>query len=201
MPSNTTYIGLLQHGEVEIGDVFCGHLETSLSKAGWKQLKQAFGTGKTTWDVVVTSPKAQCAAFAEWYAEKHGIPLSMDERLQELHFGAWEGCSPRQLIQTDAEQLAKWWANPAQVTLAEGEAFSAFRERVFAAWEDLRKAWRGQRVLVVTHAGVIRLLVGQVLHIPDSHLLSLNIEFGTLTRLRVLRDRSGEWVSLLTHGC
>ncbi len=41
--NNFTHIGLLQHGAVEAGDVFCGELETPLSKAGWKQLKQAFG--------------------------------------------------------------------------------------------------------------------------------------------------------------
>ena len=40
-----------------------------------------------------------------------------------------------------------------------------------------------------------------VLHIPNERLLSLNVEYGTLTRLRVLHDRSGEWASLLTHGC
>lgn len=201
MPANTTHIGLLQHGAVEAGDVFCGELETPLSKAGWKQLKQAFGQAKPAWDAVVTSPKVQCAAFAQWYADKHSLPLTVDERLREIHFGDWEGCSPRQIMQTQPEKLAQWWANPAQFTPVGGEDFAEFRVRVLDAWDDLQQEWRGKRILVVTHAGIIRLLVGHVLQMPDERLLSLNVEYGTLTRLRVLRDRSGEWASLLTHGC
>jgi broad specificity phosphatase PhoE len=186
---------------VEVGDVFCGELETSLSKIGWKQLKQAFGKTKPEWDAVVTSPKVQCSAFAEWYAEKHSLPLMVDERLREIHFGDWEGCSPQHILQTQPEKLAQWWANPVQAALVGGEDFDAFRSRVLDAWDDVQREWRGKRVLTVTHAGIIRVLVGHVLQMPDERLLSLNVEYGTLTHLRVLRDRSGEWASLLAHGC
>jgi len=201
VPNNTTHIGLLQHGEVEAGGVFCGELETQLSTSGWKQLKQAFGSQKPAWDAVITSPKAQCTAFAQWYAAKHKLPLITDERLREIHLGVWEGCQPSQLMQTQPGQLAQWWVNPTLAAPEGGEDFSVFRERVLQAWSDLCLEWRDQRVLVVTHAGVIRLVVAHVLHIPNERLLSLNVEYGTLTRLRVLHDRSGEWASLLTHGC
>ncbi|EIJ33042.1 alpha-ribazole phosphatase family protein [Thiothrix nivea] len=202
MPDNSiTHIGLLQHGAVEAGDVFCGELETPLSKPGWKQLKQCIGRGKPDWDAIVTSPKMQCAAFAEWLAEKHDLPLVRDERLQEIHFGAWEGCSPQQVMETHPEQLAQWWANPAQVTPEGGESFGDFRARVLDAWAELPHAYRGERVLTVTHAGVIRVILAHVLLMPDERLLALNIEHGALTRLRVLRDRGGHWASLLSHGC
>ena len=68
------------------------------------------------------------------------------------------------------------------------------------AWDDILRSNRGQRVLVVTHAGVIRVILAAILHIPDEALLSLNVEYAALTELRVLRDRSGEWTSLLAHG-
>lgn len=201
MTNNITHISLLQHGEVAAGNVFCGDLETRLSSAGWKQLKQAFGKRKPDWDVVVTSPKAQCIAFAQWYAAKHKLPLVTDVRWREIHLGVWEGCHPSQLVQIHSDQLAQWWHNPASVLPDGGEDFSVFRERVLQAWSDLCWEWRGRRVLVVTHAGVIRLVVAHVLRIPDERLLSFNVEYGALTRLRVLHDCSGEWASLLTHGC
>lgn len=201
MVNNTTHIGLLQHGLVEAGDVFCGELDTPLSKAGWKQLKQSFGRGSAGWDAVVTSPRMQCSAFAEWFAQKHDLPLVRDERLREIHFGEWEGRSPQQVLEQHPEQLAQWWANPAQVSPVGGESFGEFRARVLDAWAELPRAYRGERVLVATHAGVIRLILAHVLQMPDERLLALNIEYGTLTRLRVLRDRGGEWASLLSHGC
>lgn len=202
MPDNSiTQIGLLQHGAVEAGDVFCGSLDTSLSKAGWKHLKHVFGRSKPQWDAVVTSPKTQCAEFSEWFAQKYDLPLVRDERLREIHLGAWEGCTPQQVLQSFPEQLAAWWPNPAQVIPAGGESFGDFRARVLDAWADMPRAWRGERVLVVTHSGVIRTILAHVLQIPDERMLALNIEYGSLTHLRVLRDRGGEWVSLLSHAC
>lgn len=201
MTNNITYIGLLQHGAVEAGDVFCGELDTPLSKQGWKHLKQKFGRGAGDWDAVVSSPKMQCVEFAEWFTQKHDLSLVRDERLREIHFGAWEGCSPQQVLQAYPEQLASWWVNPAQVVPENGEHFGEFRARVLDAWMELQRAYRGERVLVVTHAGVIRVILAHVLQMPDERLLALNIEPGALTHLRVLRDRSGEWTSLLTHGC
>lgn len=201
MANNITHIGLLQHGMVEAGDVFCGQLDSPLSKAGWKQLKQAFGRSGFDWDAVVTSPRLQCSAFAEWFAQKHDLPLLRDERLREIHFGEWESCSPQQVMASHPEQLAQWWANPAQVSPPGGENFGEFRDRVLDAWTELPRAYRGERVLLVTHAGVIRVMLAYVLQMPDERLLALNIEHGALTRLRILRDRSGEWASLLSHGC
>lgn len=201
MANNFTHIGLLQHGAVEAGDVFCGELDTPLTKASWKQLKQTFGRASPDWDAVVTSPRMQCASFAEWFAQKQDLPLVRDERLREIHFGEWEGRNPQDVMTTHPEELAQWWLNPAQVSPPGGESFGDFRARVLDAWTELGRAYRGERVLVVTHALVIRVIVAHVLQMSDERLLALNIEYGALTRLRVLRDRSGEWASLLTHGC
>lgn len=53
----------------------------------------------------------------------------------------------------------------------------------------------------MTHAMVIRTILAHVLQVPDERLLAFNIEYGSLGCLRVLRDRNGEWASLLSHGC
>lgn len=196
-----TLIGLLQHGAPEAGDVFCGELETPLSKQGWKQLRQAFGRGVPDWDTLITSPRMHCAAFAEWLAQKHDLPLTRDERLQEIHFGAWEGMSPVQVMQAYPEELASWSVNPAQVTPPGGESFGDFRARVLDAWAEMIHTFAGERVLVTTHAGVIRVIMAHVLQLPDERLLALNIDHGSLSVLRVLHESEGEWVSLLKHGC
>jgi len=199
--NNFTHIGLLQHGAVEAGDVFCGELDTLLTKASWKQLRQTFGRASPDWDAVVTSPRMQCASFAEWFAQKYDLPLVRDERLREIHFGEWEEHNPQAVMATHPEELAQWWLNPAQVSPPGGESFGNFRARVLDAWTEMGRAYRGERVLVVTHALVIRVIIAHVLQMSDERLLALNIEYGALTRLRVLRDRSGEWASLLAHGC
>ena len=201
MSTRATQVGLLQHGTVDAGDVFCGDLETPLSSQGWKYLKQKYGRSNRQWDVVVTSPKSQCLTFAQWFAQKHDVPLVEDERLREIHFGEWEGCSPQQVLNAYPEELAQWWASPLQVTPPQGEPFLDFQERVLAAWSEIPSNWRGERVLVVTHVHVIRVILGEVLRVPPEKLCAINVEYGALSQLRVLRDRDGEWASLLTHGC
>lgn len=197
-----TYIGLLQHGSVEAGDVFCGELETALDRQGWKQLKQSFRHGIPAWDAIVTSPRMQCAAFAEWLAQKHDLPLVRDERLREIHFGAWEGRSPLELMADGSQALQDWLHNPAQYLPEGGEHFGDFRARVLDAWVDILRSYQGERVLLVTHAGVIRVILSQVLRIPDERLLALNVEYASLSTLQVLHEDDGSnWTSLLSHGC
>lgn len=200
MAHTFTHVGLLQHGAVEAGSVFCSS-DSPLTPDAWKRLKYKFGRKGAEWDVVITSPQVQCQAFAAWLANKHGLQLVEDEAWREIQFGAWEQRTPQQVLASHPDLLAQWWANPALCTIPDGEPFAVFRERVLGAWLELPVAYKGKRVLVVTHAHVIRVVMGLVLRMADERLLALNAEFTTLTELRILRDRSGEWVSLLRHGC
>lgn len=199
MSSHATQIGLLQHGATDAGDVFCGSYSTALSKQGWKYLKQAFGKSKPDWDIVITSPQKQCAAFAEWYSGKHHLPCHTEERLREIHYGEWEGNSPSQVMQSHPNILAQWWANPAQAELPAGEEFAEFRYRVLEAWDEIKRQYRDKRILLVTHANVIRVITAEVLGMPDNYLFALNREAGGLVKLRVFKDRSGEWTNLISY--
>jgi alpha-ribazole phosphatase len=70
--------------------------------------------------------------FAQELARTLDLPVTLDKDLQELHFGVWEGQSAVRLMQTDAEALGLFWADPYAFTPPEGEPVLEFSARVLS---------------------------------------------------------------------
>jgi len=180
----TLRLDLLRHGETELGGGLRGSLDDALTTKGWEQMHAAVVAGGP-WDRLVSSPLQRCARFAEQLGARLGVPVHLDKDLQELHFGAWEGRSAAALMETDAEALGRFWADPYGFTPPDGEPVLAFSGRVLAAIERLHSAYAGQRVLLVSHGGVMRLLLAQARGLPREQLLNVEVSHGALFSLRV----------------
>jgi alpha-ribazole phosphatase len=175
---------LLRHGETELGGGLRGSLDDALTDTGWAQMRAAVAESGP-WDRIVSSPLQRCARFAEELADKLGVPLQLEAGLQELHFGDWEGRSAAQLMETDADSLGLFWANPYTFTPPNAEPLTQFSARVLAAVERLRLAHVGERVLVVSHGGVMRLLLARARGLPREQLLQVEVGHGALLTLQV----------------
>jgi alpha-ribazole phosphatase len=175
-------LDLLRHGETERGGGFRGSLDDELTSEGWATL-QAAVAGQGPWDAIVSSPLRRCAAFAEQLSASSGTLLSIMPGLRELHFGEWEGKTAAQLMENQAEALGRFWQDPFSYPPPGGEPLEAFIRRVEAAVEALRASHPGQRVLLVGHAGVIRLLLAQARGLPAVGLLQVEVAHGALHRL------------------
>ena len=170
----TVYLELLRHGETEQGGGLRGSLDDALTAAGWAQLRAAV-VEAGPWDRLISSPLQRCARFAEELAAQRGLPLHLEADLQELHFGEWEGRSSASLMQTDAEALGRFWSDPYAFTPPAGEPLLQFEARVLAAVRRLRQQYAGQRLLLITHGGVMRLLLARARGLPRSGLLQVNV--------------------------
>lgn len=175
-------LDLLRHGETERGGGFRGSLDDNLTPEGWATLETAVA-GQGPWDVIVSSPLRRCAAFAEQLSASLAVPLSIVPGLKELHFGEWEGKTAAQLMEDQAEALGRFWQDPFSHPPPGGEALGDFIHRVEAAVEGLRNSHPGQRLLLVGHAGVIRLLLAQARGLPAVGLLQVEVAHGALHRL------------------
>lgn len=103
-----------------------------------------------------TGPARRCRMLADRIAARDGVPALVDERLQELDFGGWEGRRWDAIERTESDP---WAADPWRLAPPGGETFAALSARVGAALAEMPPG-----AVVVTHAGVIRaarmLLVG-----------------------------------------
>lgn len=177
-------IALLRHGEVAGENRFRGHTDDPLTAAGFSQMYTAIADGGR-WDRLISSPSIRCAAFAREYARRRLIPLALDTRLMEIHFGAWEGRTAAELMQTDADALTRFWNDPLHNTPPGGEPLAEFQARVLDAWNDLVVGHAGRRVLVVTHGGVIRVVLCHVLKQPLERLQTFEVRYNDFYCVRV----------------
>lgn len=173
---------LLRHGETEQGGGLRGSLDDALTEQGWAQLRAAVQDAGP-WDRLISSPLQRCARFAEELATAHALPLDYEPGLQELHFGDWEGRSAAELMQSDAEALGQFWADPYGFTPPNGEPLLQFEARVLAALQRLQHNHAGERLLLVTHGGVMRLLLARARGMPRQNLLQVNVSYAQRFRL------------------
>lgn len=182
------HLGLLRHGEVEGGPRFRGTLDDQLTPEGLAQMWSALD-GSPGWDRVYTSPLARCASFADAFARRHNLPLEREKRLREIHFGEWEGRSAAEIHAGDPDRLGRFWHDPERHPPPGGETLAAFRARVLEAWFEILQRHDGRRILIVSHGGVIRILLCHLLHRPAGDLLEIEVAYASL---QVLQVNAGE---------
>ncbi len=196
--SASTTIDLIRHGEPVGGHRYRGQTDDPLSEKGWAQMHAAVGD-RQPWEAILTSPLARCRAFAEELAARLTLPLEVDARLMELGFGEWEGRTAEELLATDSERLARFWSDPVRYAPPGGETLAAFRDRILAAWEDILARHVGRHVLVVGHAGTIRMVVCRVLDMPLERLFRLQVPNAGITRIQVDINGAGVLPRLVFH--
>lgn len=180
-------IDLLRHGETELGGGLRGSLDDALTAKGWEQMHAAVASAGP-WHAVVSSPLQRCARFAQMLGEQRRLPVQLAPGLRELHFGEWEGRSAADLMVTHEQQLGQFWSDPYAYTPPGGEAVIDFASRVLAAIADLPREHAGKPVLLVTHGGVMRLLLARARGLPREQLLQVEVGHGALYRLELLAD-------------
>ena len=191
----TTTLDLLRHGEPVGGRKYRGQIDDPLSEKGWTQMHAAVGE-TAPWTRIVSSPLLRCRAFAETLAGRHGLPLAFDDRLKEVGFGEWEGKSAAEIEADAPGSLARFKADPVNARPVGAEPLADFHARVAAALDDVLGRYAGQHVLLVGHAGVMRMALAWALQIPLAHAYRIEVATASLTRLRFDNGRA----TLIFHG-
>jgi alpha-ribazole phosphatase len=178
--SGTSQIELLRHGDTGQRS-YRGQLDDALSEQGWAQLRAAV-EGRA-WDRVISSTLQRCAGFAKTLAETRHLPLRLDARLAEYHFGDWQGVPIERIAEEQGDALARFWADPVTCPPPGAETFEAFRDRLSAALDEVAAEAAGQRVLVITHGGAIRLLRCLVERRSYGDMAGIDVPHASLHRL------------------
>ena len=150
----------IRHAETDMAGTFCGHSDPDLNANGRVQLDDLIGKLRTEQiTAVYTSDLRRAHATGLAIAEAFGLDCYKQSGLREINFGQWEGLTWEEIERRNSAYARHWIAEYPRVPAPDGECYFDFERRVLDALELLSKEVSGRRIAVVTHAGVLRVVL------------------------------------------
>lgn len=106
---------------------------------------------------IYSSPIDRCIETARIIAKRHGLVVRTRKDLTEVDYGSWTNKSLKSLARTKLWSSVQRW--PAGTRFPDGESFVEIQTRGVAVIEDLRIRHPKDRICIVCHGDVIRLVM------------------------------------------
>lgn len=169
-----TEIILIRHGETEWNSQkrMQGHSNSDLSEVGRGQI-QALGElmKNVSFDHIYSSDSLRTRQTAEAITQYSGHTLQFDQRIREKNLGVFEGLTSTEAKERHPEVYRLFKTAGANYVIDEGESTQQLLERALEFSEEIRLRHPQERVVMVTHGGVVRVLM--------KHALGLSIDAPT----------------------
>ncbi len=127
--------------------------------AAWS--RGEFGGDSPPIDEVWSSPLVRARDTAARIAAALNLPLKIDERLQELHAGIFQGHLWADLEERFPEAVARWRSGDIDYAIPGGESRAQLAARGHAVLEALAGRDVG-RMIVVAHGGILTAALGSL---------------------------------------
>ena len=133
-----------------------GHLDSPLTSEGVAQaMALASRLRGTRFDFLVSSDLGRASTTARYIASETGMTVVLDPRLRERHYGIFQGMTRAQAQAEHPEIYRRYSEEDVAFAIPGGESTQACFERSIGCLEGLAACRPGQRILVVTHGGVV----------------------------------------------
>jgi alpha-ribazole phosphatase len=168
-----------------VAERFQGWSDTRLNEAGKMQTKRAAERlRRERIDHCYSSSLSRARETAEALGTQRDWPQTTDGRLRELHFGAWEGMTYREIHARDNEALRAWEESPMRIAPPGGETLAELSERLSAFLAFLRTAHPdGATILLVSHRGSLRVVICLLLGLSASAWWQFRLEPASLSEM------------------
>jgi alpha-ribazole phosphatase/probable phosphoglycerate mutase len=182
---------LVRHAEAEEsarGRCY-GSLDVGLSSAGRAQCARlARALADEHLAAVVSSPRTRALETAQAIAEPHALEVRVDPGLRELDFGELEGRTYDEIAEAMPGLYEAWMTTPTQVRFPGGEGYADLERRARGAVERVRTQHLDGTVVVVTHGGIVRAVLADVLGMPDDRIFRIAVEPASLAIVEWVED-------------
>jgi alpha-ribazole phosphatase len=180
-----TRIWLIRHGEPsEMRGRCYGKLDAGLSAAGREQMQStAERLQAEAFDAIYASTRIRALESARILGSFHHCLCRENPDLCEIDFGDFEGLTYDEIAARYPELYRQWMDSPTEAQFPNGESFAEMRLRVLRAFETIRQNHEGRTVAIVTHGGVIRILLAWALAIPDACLFRIAQDYAAMNLL------------------
>ena len=186
---NSVRLLLVRHGETEWNRAsrFQGQIDIPLNENGKNQGRKAAEFLKdVTIDFAVSSNLSRPKETAELILEYHPeVFLELQEDLQEISHGLWEGKLEEEIKAEYGELLQQWKDAPETVQMPEGENLQQVWDRAIACWNDLVKSESESSTprtgIVVAHDAINKVIVCYLLGLKPDNFWNIKQGNGAVT--------------------
>ncbi len=164
-----TGLFFIRHAQTDMAGTFCGQSDPPINSVGKPQVRELLQhLAPQSFSAIYSSDLVRASQTARALAESFDIPLTTTAHLREIHFGEWEGLTWTEIEQRNPDYAHRWLGEFPALPAPGGESFSAFEDRVLPEVERLRRLAENNRIAVVTHGGVMRLVLTKLLRHADA---------------------------------
>lgn len=163
-------VDLIRHGEPIGGRLYRGNQDDALTQRGWRQMLDV--TQNKKWDFIASSPLIRCCEFAKYLSHTQHIPHQIFNDFAELGFGDWQGRSAEDI---GIKTVAQFKTNPIAYPPPNAENLYNFQTRVLTSLQNISSHHRHKSVLIIAHAGVIRVIKSHFLNLPIEQMFKMKI--------------------------
>ncbi len=161
-----TRIYLVRHGATDLTaeDRFAGSSDVPLSDAGRRQVASlAERLRGEDLDAIYASPLQRTVETARILGVPHGLEPIAEPGLREIDYGHWEGLRRSEVESAFRDEYAIWQEDPFVIAPAGGESGVNVLNRALPVVRRIVERHRHRTVVVVSHKGTNRLLIGSLL--------------------------------------
>ncbi|MGD8687327.1 MAG: histidine phosphatase family protein [Syntrophobacterales bacterium] len=158
-----TYFALMRHAETTWNREkrIQGQHDAPLTSRGRQQARGwGCALARHQLDYMLTSDLGRATHTATLINQSLVLPCSLEPRLREQNWGSWSGSKLSDILNMNelkAQERLGWEFRP-----SDGESRLEVLRRSRQALVDSAQQMRGNRILVITHGGVIRCLLYQL---------------------------------------
>jgi probable phosphoglycerate mutase len=182
-------IYLLRHGAVQLPKGckrYIGWHDLPLNSLGFRQaVAWADYFSGLGLEEICCSDLIRCRVTAGIISARFSIEPRVYSEFREVSLGAWEGKSFEYVQTLQPREFQKRGEHLADHRPPGGESFRDLQNRTWPLFEAVVRRLR-KRTLIVTHAGVIRVLLCRLLGMPLERLFSIGQSYGALTIIDML---------------
>ena len=173
-------IDLLRHGEPIGGRMYRGNQDDPLSQKGWNEMLNS--TQGKHWDYIASSSLVRCSDFAKHLAKEQNIRFDLFDDFIELGFGDWQGKTAKEIGQSKVDLFK---SNPLNHTPNNAENLFDFQHRVLSKFDHIIKNTQGKKLLIIAHAGVIRVIKSHLLNLELEKMFTIEVISGSCERFEI----------------
>ncbi len=163
---------LWRHGQTDWNVInrFQGHSDIPLNDVGRFQAQRSAqilaGMNPTA---IISSDLGRARETAQALANLVGLPVTTDERLRETNGGLWEGKTGVENRADDFQNFIRWIDGDDSPAGTTGEKRSEVATRAVDIIKKTLDGKSDQLLIVATHGGTARCVLGSLLQLPLSH--------------------------------